>query len=104
MVRFILLTYPYEIIHASRRHIVPRGSGRINGEHKTRHGKGSYSSVLTRTRYDETHDIRLTIIFYVFSDFVPFLEHENGNSTITYVLRQSLYNYRRIAHYHFVSC
>lgn len=35
-IQFIPLTYPYDIIHASRRHIVPRGSERISGEHKTR--------------------------------------------------------------------
>lgn len=97
-VHFIPLTYLYEIIHVSRRHIVPRGSGRMNGEHKTRHGEGSYSSVLTRTRYDENaryspHD---HFLCHVFNDFVPFLEHENVNSTITYVPRQNLYSYRHI--------
>lgn len=40
-VRFIPLTCPYEIIHASRRHIVPRGSRRISGE---RCEEGSRSS------------------------------------------------------------
>lgn len=60
-VGFIPLTYPYEIIHAGRRHIVPRGPGRISGEHKTRDGEGRELRFgLTRERVTaRAHDIHL---------------------------------------------
>lgn len=61
MVCFIPLTCPYEIIHASRRHIVPRGSGRISGEHKMRR-KGKSFHDLMRADYNEniSHTARKT--------------------------------------------